>query len=90
MEEPSGRQIRAARALLGWSQAELASFAGISTPTVGRIEAKTGPVGGRIDTAVKLIRTLEAAGIVFVSEEEGGPGVLFPRRAGRPEPPSVA
>lgn len=83
--EPSGSQVRAARALLGWSQSELANFAGISVPTLGRLEAKHGTIGGRIDTAMKLVSALKSAGIVFVSEDQGGPGVLLPKRADRLE-----
>jgi len=42
----SVRQMKAARALLAWSQSDLAAASGISEPTIGRLEAEDGPVGG--------------------------------------------
>jgi transcriptional regulator with XRE-family HTH domain len=69
------KQIKAARALLGWSQEQLADMAGISVPTVKRLEAADGILGGRPDTAQKLQEALEAAGIQFIKENGGGPGV---------------
>jgi transcriptional regulator with XRE-family HTH domain len=69
------RQIKAARALLGWSQDQLAFKAGISVPTVKRLEAADGMLGGRPDTAHKLQEALEAAGVQFIEENGGGPGV---------------
>lgn len=67
------RQIKAARALLGWSQEELAEKSGVSTPTVKRLESSEGPLGGRAETATKLIRALEAGGVAFING--GQPGV---------------
>ena len=75
------QQLRAARGLLGWSQSELAARAGLSLPTVKRVETGTGP---RVsdDARAKLERALEAAGIEFLDENGGGLGVRFwkPRR----------
>ena len=75
------QQLRAARGLLGWSQSELAERAGLSLPTVKRVETGTGP---RVsdDARAKLERALEAAGIEFLDENGGGLGVRFrkPRR----------
>jgi len=67
-------QIRAARGLLGWSQTDLALRAGLSLPTVKRLEAGFGP---RVsdDARAKLQRALEVAGIEFIDENGGGPGV---------------
>ena len=69
-------QIRAARALLGWSQTELASRAGLSLPTVKRLEAGFGP---RVsdEARAKLQRALETAGIDFIEDNGGGAGVRF-------------
>jgi transcriptional regulator with XRE-family HTH domain len=69
------RQIKAARALLGWSQEQLASAAHISVPTIKRLEAQEGPLGGRTDTGDKIEAALEKAGIEFIDENGGGPGV---------------
>jgi transcriptional regulator with XRE-family HTH domain len=69
-------QLRAARGLLGWSQSELAARAGLSLPTVKRVEAGTGP---RVsdEARSKLRRALEAAGVEFIDENGGGLGVRF-------------
>jgi transcriptional regulator with XRE-family HTH domain len=69
------RQIKAARALLSWSQEELAAAADVSIPTIKRLEAADGPLGGRSQTANKIRRTLQGAGIEFIDENGGGPGV---------------
>jgi ribosome-binding protein aMBF1 (putative translation factor) len=69
------RQIKAARALLAWSQADLADRSGISEPTVARLEAADGELGGREDTTQKLRAAIEAAGVEFIDENGGGLGV---------------
>ena len=74
------RQIKAARALLAWSQMELAETAGISIPTIKRLEAYDGPLGGRSDTGDKIQTALEAAGIEFIDENCGGLGVRLKKR----------
>ncbi len=65
-------QIKAARALLGWSQSRLAAASGVSTPTVKRIESKGGELGGRADTAARVVVALEKAGAEFIAEDAGG------------------
>jgi DNA-binding XRE family transcriptional regulator len=69
------RQIKAARALLGWSQDVLAEAADVSIPTVKRLEAADGPLGGRGETAAKIIRAIVSGGAEFIDENGGGPGV---------------
>jgi predicted transcriptional regulator len=69
------RQIKAARALLAWSQKELAAAADVSIPTIKRLEATDGPLGGTSQTANKIRMALQAAGIEFIDENGGGPGV---------------
>jgi transcriptional regulator with XRE-family HTH domain len=69
------RQIKAARALLGWSQEELAAAANVSVPTIKRLEAQDGPLGGRTDTGNKLKTAIENAGVEFIDENGGGAGV---------------
>ena len=69
-------QLRAARSLLGWSQSELAARAGLSLPTVKRLEGGFGPrVSGAAQA--KLQKAIEAAGIEFLDENGGGRGVRF-------------
>jgi predicted transcriptional regulator len=75
------RQIKAARALLAWSQADLADSSGISEPTVARLEAVDGELGGREDTTQRLRTAIEAAGVEFIDENGGGPGVRLRKPA---------
>jgi len=72
-------QIRAARGLLGWSQAKLAERAGLSLPTVKRVEID---LGLRVSEEArnKLRRALESAGVEFIDENGGGPGVRLRKR----------
>jgi transcriptional regulator with XRE-family HTH domain len=74
------RQIKAARALLGWSQETLAAAAVVSVPTIKRLEAEDGMLGGRNETAAKIRSALEAAGVEFIDENGGGPGVRLRKR----------
>jgi transcriptional regulator with XRE-family HTH domain len=74
------RQIKAARALLAWSQADLARQSGVSEPTIARLESSDGPLGGRKATAIRLCNAIEAAGVEFLNENGGGPGVRLKKR----------
>jgi transcriptional regulator with XRE-family HTH domain len=79
------RQIKAARALLAWSQADLADHSGISEPTVARLEAADGELGGREDTTQRLRAAIELAGVEFIEENGGGSGVRL-RKSGKEKP----
>lgn len=79
----STRQIKAARALLAWSQEELAAAANVSVPTIKRLEASDGPLGGRRETGEKIWKALQAAGVEFISENGGGPGVRLRKAPGQ-------
>jgi transcriptional regulator with XRE-family HTH domain len=68
-------QIRAARALLGWSQTTLARAAGIGLSTLQRIEQGKGVVKGNFDTVLKIQKTFENAGIKFSEDDSGEIGV---------------
>jgi transcriptional regulator with XRE-family HTH domain len=72
-------QLRAARALLGIDQRTLAELAGVSLPTIQRMEASDGYVRGVIDTLTKVVFALELAGVELISENTistgGGRGV---------------
>lgn len=74
-------QIRAARAMLGMDQRMLAEKAGLSLPTIQRMEASDGQVRGVVDSLVKVVQALEAAGIELIGENAtssgGGRGVRF-------------
>jgi transcriptional regulator with XRE-family HTH domain len=70
------REIRAGRALLGWSQLELAEAASVGVATVRRLEAAETHVRGSVDSLWKIQKALEAAGVEFIPEEAGrGAGV---------------
>lgn len=77
------RQMKAARALLDWSQSDLAEAAGISAPTIKRLEAVDGDIGGRPETGEALVTALEKAGVEFIAENGGGAGVRLRRRGRR-------
>jgi transcriptional regulator with XRE-family HTH domain len=77
------RQIKAARALLGWSQEQLAAAAEVSVPTIKRLEAGDGPLGGRDDTGAKIRSALEFAGVTFIEENGGGRGVRLRKRTSK-------
>jgi transcriptional regulator with XRE-family HTH domain len=70
-------QLRMARAAVGWGVRELAKKAGITANTVTRIEngadAKQSTIG-------RLQNALEAAGVEFIEENGGGPGVRLRKR----------
>lgn len=74
------RQIKAARALLAWSQGDLAEKSGVSAPTVKRLEAADGEIGGRPETGEALVAALEKAGCEFIPENGGGAGVRLRKR----------
>jgi predicted transcriptional regulator len=73
---PTPGQIRAARGLLNLTQADLASVAGVSLPTVKRFES------GRItpETGEKIRAALEASGVEFIPENGGGAGVRLKQK----------
>lgn len=72
-------QMRAARALLGIDQRQLAELSGLSLPTIQRMEASGGVVRGNVDSLMKLVTALNAAGIELIGEgassQAGGRGV---------------
>jgi predicted transcriptional regulator len=68
-------QLRAARALLGIDQKELADLAGVSLPTIQRMEASGGIVRGNIDTLTKVIAALDRSGVELLNT--GGRGVML-------------
>jgi transcriptional regulator with XRE-family HTH domain len=77
-------QLRAARALVGLDQKELAAASGLSLPTIQRMEASEGVIRGNVDSLMKLIAALEAAGVELINEgavsEKGGRGIRLKGR----------
>ncbi|HEY7757829.1 MAG TPA: helix-turn-helix transcriptional regulator [Burkholderiales bacterium] len=77
-------QLRAARALLGMDQRALAEAAGLSLPTIQRMEASEGVIRGNVESLMKLIAALDATGVELIGEgassEKGGRGVRLKAR----------
>ena len=75
----SSAQLRAARALLGMDQRTLAEAAGLSVPTIRRMEASADQIRGNVDSLMKLVRALETAGVELIqpgaASNGGGRGV---------------
>jgi transcriptional regulator with XRE-family HTH domain len=72
-------QLRAARALLGIDQRQLAEMSGVSLPTIQRMETSEGHVRGVVETLTKVIEALDRAGVEIIGENVesrgGGRGV---------------
>jgi transcriptional regulator with XRE-family HTH domain len=72
-------QLRAARALLAIDQRELAALSGLSLPTIQRMEASDGVIRGNVDSLMKLVAALDAAGLELIPDNAtsagGGRGV---------------
>ena len=72
-------QLRAARALVGMDQKDLAAASGLSLPTIQRMEASEGVIRGNVDSLMKLAAALNGAGIELIAEgaasSDGGRGV---------------
>lgn len=73
-------QIRAARALLSWSQPALAKASALSLPTIVRMESRLGPGRSSAANVEAVQRALEDAGVTFLhSTGDSGPGVRLTR-----------
>ena len=77
-------QLRAARALVGMDQKDLAAASGLSLPTIQRMEASDGVIRGNVDSLMKLISALDVAGVELINEgavsQKGGRGVRLKAR----------
>lgn len=78
----TGRQIAAARTLIGMGQSDLAAAAAISVPTLKRMEASEGPAAGMANNVRAVVSALEATGLEFIPGNGGGAGVRFRERRG--------
>jgi len=67
-------QLRAARALLGIGQRTLAEMSGLSVPTIQRMEASEDMIRGNVDSLIKLVTALTAAGVELIGEEATSTG----------------
>jgi transcriptional regulator with XRE-family HTH domain len=77
-------QLRAARALVGMDQRAVALASGLSLPTIQRMEASDGVIRGNVDSLMKLITALDAAGVELIDEgavsAKGGRGIRLRAR----------
>jgi len=71
----TSHQLRAARALLGWDQRQLAEESDTSVPTIQRMESSDGQVRGIVRTLVKVVKALESAGIELLGENAPSVGL---------------
>jgi transcriptional regulator with XRE-family HTH domain len=75
----SSLQLRAARALVGMDQRQLAEKSGLSVPTIQRMEASGGVIRGNVDSLMKIVAALEQSGVELIGEDAvssgGGRGV---------------
>lgn len=75
----SAAQLRAVRALLGIDQRRLADLSGLSVPTIQRMEASEDVIRGNVDSLMKLVSAIDAAGVELLSDgsvsQGGGRGV---------------
>ncbi len=77
----SSAQIRAARALLRWSAADLSAASGVGTATLQRMEVMDGVPSGQVRTLMAIKEALETAGVEFIGSPEDNPGVRLLTRA---------
>ena len=80
----TSQQLRAARAMLGIDQGELARLSGLSPATIQRMEASNGVIRGNVGSLTKLTETLDANGIELIGEgavsQGNGRGVRLKKR----------
>jgi transcriptional regulator with XRE-family HTH domain len=78
-------QLRASRALIGIDQRQLAEAAGLSLPTIQRMEASEGVIRGNVDSLMKLVAALDVLGVELIGDnatsQSGGRGVRLKRAA---------
>ena len=74
----SGRHLRAARALLGWTQKDLAKRGKVALGTLRKMEDSDGPVDARTETLIRVMTALEKAGVEFLNDDQ--PGVRLKKK----------
>jgi hypothetical protein len=79
----SSAQLRAARALLRWSALDLAKASRVGVATIRRVEVMDGEIPVTSANEAALRKTLETAGVDFIDENGGGPGVRLRKPTGQ-------
>src|SRR5437773_7790210 len=86
-------QLKAARALVGMDQRDLAAASGLSLPTIQRMEASDGVIRGNVDSLMKLVSALEKEGIELINpgipSSTGGRGVRLREHVAKPKVKAV-
>jgi hypothetical protein len=78
----SSAQMRAARALLRWTALDLAKASKVGVATIRRVEVVDGEISATLANEAALRHALEAAGVEFIEENGGGPGVRLRKPSG--------
>ena len=73
-------QMRAARGLIGWSQSRLAEPSGLAVSTIKRMEGAGSTLKSSVENVLKVQQALEDAGVIFIDEDDEGPGVRLRNR----------
>lgn len=81
MKKITSAQIRAARALIRWSASDLARASGVGVTTIRRAELMEGETAMTVANDAAVRRALEHAGVEFIPENGGGPGLRLGKRA---------
>ncbi len=79
----NSEQIRGARGMLRWSAKKLSEMSGVSLPTIQRMEGARGLLRSSVASVLKVQNALEDAGVIFIDEDELGPGVRLREPAPR-------
>jgi len=66
----TGCQLRAARALLNLDRKQLADLSGLSLPTIQRMESAEDVVGGKVESLMKVVETLESLGVELINDDK--------------------
>jgi hypothetical protein len=77
----TSEQLKAARGLIRWDQKDLAAASGISLPAIKRLEQLPGPLAAQARTIEAIRLAFEKAGVEFIAENGGGPGVRIRKSA---------
>jgi predicted transcriptional regulator len=84
----TGRHLRAARGLLGWTQRDLAKRGKVALGTLRKMEESDGRVDSRTDTLIRVMTALERAGVEFLNDDKPGVRLVRAEPAKKKGPPA--
>jgi transcriptional regulator with XRE-family HTH domain len=79
----TSEQVKAARGLIRWDQTDLSAASGISLPAIKRLEQIPGPLPAQARTVDAIVAAFGKAGVEFLAEDDGGPGVRLRKAKGK-------